>query len=411
VPAGFDAWMANGGGDYIAPNFMTKNIDGMEDGHWQGSTDNYTTSVVGNVSIAWIKKVAKEGKPFMAYIAPKAAHEPFIPAPWHLDHWDPSWPAHEPRPVNWNCSAESRKNHHGNIATEQMITEQASEVITDVFKNRWRTLMSVDDVIGSVIETVDDLGLLDNTYFFYSSDHGFQLGQFNIPMDKRHVYEWDTKIHLLAKGPGIKPGSVMHAPGTQVDIAPTFLGLAGIPKPALMDGKSIVPFLVTEEEQTSASTKQHLQALGPLSEYTATWRKEVFIEYYYCEQNIKCMGECTGKGSYPKADTTCGDLVNNKKCWTPICKSNCYPTEDSSNNFIALRSLTPDDNTLYAEFQKGDLADGKVEFDAVDFKEFYDVSADPWEMNNIVHTVPTAQLAAKHEKLHRWFNCVGDACP
>ena len=34
---------------------------------------------------------------------------------------------------------------------------------------------------------------MDRTYFFFSSDHGFQLGQFNIPMDKRHVYEWDTK--------------------------------------------------------------------------------------------------------------------------------------------------------------------------------------------------------------------------
>ena len=38
-----------------------------------------------------------------------------------------------------------------------------------------------------------ELGQLDRTYFFFSSDHGFQLGQFNIPMDKRHVYEWDTK--------------------------------------------------------------------------------------------------------------------------------------------------------------------------------------------------------------------------
>ena len=103
-------------------------------------------------------------------------------------------------------------------------------------------MMSVDDVISEVIGTVEKLGMLDNTYFFYSSDHGFQLGQFNIPMDKRHVYEWDTKIHLLARGPGIKPGSTLAAPGTQVDIAPTLLGLAGISKPSTMDGHSVVPF-------------------------------------------------------------------------------------------------------------------------------------------------------------------------
>jgi hypothetical protein len=53
-------------------------------------------------------------------VAPKAAHEPFNPAPWYAGHWEDSWPPTEPRPVAWNCSAESRADHHGNIATEDM---------------------------------------------------------------------------------------------------------------------------------------------------------------------------------------------------------------------------------------------------------------------------------------------------
>jgi N-acetylglucosamine-6-sulfatase len=59
-----------------------------------------------------------------------------------------------------------------------------------------------------------------SSYFFYSSDHGFQLGQFNIPMDKRQVYDWDTRIHLLMRGPGISKGSTFELPATQVDVAP-----------------------------------------------------------------------------------------------------------------------------------------------------------------------------------------------
>merc|ERR1712232_57033 len=232
VPPGFDAWLANGGGDYIAPAFQIKNIDGIPDGTWHGSSHNYSTSVIGNASIAWIKKVARGGKPFMAFVHPKAPHEPFNPAPWYADYWHPSWPEHEPRDANWNCSFESRQHHHGNIASEPMITDEAARLITGVWKNRWRTLMSVDDVIADVIAAVDELGLTNSTYFFYSADHGFQLGQFNIPMDKRHVYEWDTKIHLLACGPGIQPGSCFSAPGTQVDIAPTLLGFAGVTPPA-----------------------------------------------------------------------------------------------------------------------------------------------------------------------------------
>ena len=90
-------------------------------------------------------------------------------APWYAGHWDASWPDTEPRPVAWNCSAESRADHHGNIATEDMISEPESVVITGVFKNRWRTLMSVDDVIGEVIAACEELKVADNTFFFYTS--------------------------------------------------------------------------------------------------------------------------------------------------------------------------------------------------------------------------------------------------
>ena len=182
VPVGFDAWMANGGGTYIAPSFAMHNIDSVPESKeriyaWHGTSDaaNYSTAVIGNISMAFIRKSVDAQKPFLAYIAPKAAHEPFDPAPWYAGHWDPSWPDQEPRPPNWNASFESRKNHHGNIATEPLITDAEAAVITGVFKDRWRTLMSVDDVIGDVIDLCEELKVADNTYFLYSSDHGFQV--------------------------------------------------------------------------------------------------------------------------------------------------------------------------------------------------------------------------------------------
>merc|ERR1711865_487720 len=147
-----------------------------------------------------------------------------------------------------------------------------------------------DDVISDVIATVDELGLSDSTYFFFSADHGFQLGQFNIPFDKRHVYEWDTKIHLLARGPGIKPGSTFANPGTQVDIAPTLLGLAGIEAPDYLDGRSIVPFIVDRSDAAVLDfTRRHPESLGDLDTYSQGWRKEVFFEYYFVNTNIKCI--------------------------------------------------------------------------------------------------------------------------
>ena len=44
-----------------------------------------------------------------------------------------------------------------------MLTDEAAAVITGVFQNRWRTLMSVDDVIADVIGLCDELGVLNST--------------------------------------------------------------------------------------------------------------------------------------------------------------------------------------------------------------------------------------------------------
>jgi hypothetical protein len=87
VPAGFDAWLGNGGGNYISPSFNTQNISfgeySLPDGMWHGTEDNYSTAVIGNISIAWIRHVVKEDptRPFFAYIAPKAAHGTPPPPP------------------------------------------------------------------------------------------------------------------------------------------------------------------------------------------------------------------------------------------------------------------------------------------------------------------------------------------
>jgi len=281
-----------------------------------------------------------------------------------------------------------------------MISEEGAAVIAGVFKNRWRTLMSVDDVIAAVIAKCDSLGVLDKTYFFYTSDHGFQLGQFNILMDKRNVYDWDTRIHLLARGPGIPPASTWQEPATQVDLAPTFLDIAGLAKDPVMDGHSLLPLLTKQGEERDTAA--------------AGWRDSVFFEYYFNAPNIKCVGSCpTPGGDYPKQDSSCTDLDNNSKCWAGKCTTDCYPTEDRTNNFIAVRNMPGSElgDTLYAEFETGDQKESNLEFIKPDFIEYYNHSSDPWQMNNLHKAATPTMMQALHKKVHRWFNCAGSSCP
>ena len=439
VSLGFDAWFANGGGDYYNPEFVTRGVPGLKNGLFR--TKNYSTSAIGNVSISWIKSVAGK-KPFFAYIAPKAAHEPFNPAPWYENFWNDSWPMHEPRPPNYNCSHDSRKDHHGNIATQPMLTREAAEVVTAVFKNRWRTLMSVDDLVFEVLQTIKQLDLSDNTYVFYTSDHGFQLGQFNLLMDKRHVYDWNTRIPFVVTGPGIPKSKAFELPATQVDLAPTFLELAGVGVDLdVFDGLSLVSNLRKSIDEASPAFSSRSLTWKPEIQPRQKWRTSVFFEYYFNNDNTKCVHGCTSQKcassplKAPMHDRSCGVIATRKfvqrlyphfslllliwndptgkKCW---CKpdghnaSSCYPTEDNSNNYIAIRTFGTNNQLLYAEFASGDQGKQDVDFDTTSFIEIYNVSNDPWMMKNLRNVIPVTTRIWLHRLLRDWYACKGNSC-
>jgi hypothetical protein len=236
-------------------------------------------------------------------------------------------------------------------------------------------------------------------------------------MDKRNVYDWNTKIHLLARGPGIDKGVEWAQPATQVDLAPTFLGLAGVPKPPTMDGKSLVPFLVNASSPAvPSSTRQHLASLGNPDAYRASWRDSVFIEYYYVQDNVKCMEGCP-TGHYPKGDSACTNLDDETECWCPPGPkhTNCYATESIANNFIAVRSFpafgSEVGNTLYAEYETGNQGNVDINFTNPDFHELYDNDNDTWQMNNLWNKTGDDLKAKLHAKLMAFFRCSGDNCP
>eukprot|EP00035_Acanthoeca_spectabilis_P040236 m.68323 g.68323 ORF g.68323 m.68323 type:complete len:201 (-) comp9914_c0_seq1:62-664(-) len=95
------------------------------------------------------------------------------------------------------------------------------------------------------------------------------------------------------------------------------------------------------------------------------------------------------------------------------CNTDCYPTESLANNFIVLRSMTDSTfgDTMYAEFQTGNLNSGPISFESPDFYELYDASTDPWMMNNIYNNTDVAKIKAMHDTLHAFASCSGDTCP
>ncbi len=121
-------------------------------------------------------------------------------------------------------------------------------------------IASVDESVGRVMKTLDELKLTDRTFIVFSSDNGGVGGYVregikesgdvtdNTPLrsGKGSLYEGGTRVPWIARWPGIvKPGTTCDTPAIHVDIHPTLLDVAGAKKlgDQPLDGESLVPLL------------------------------------------------------------------------------------------------------------------------------------------------------------------------
>ena len=255
---GFDHWISfRGQGDYYDP---TLNINGE-----RKKVEGYNPDLLTDYAVEWLKK--PRNKPFFLYLSHKAVHAMFEPAKRHLGKYEnvvleyPKSMAntdenYRGRP-NW--VREQRNSWHG---VDYMYHGQMD---FDTFYRRYcETLLGLDESIGQVLDTLEQMDVLDSTMVMYMGDNGFSFGEHGL-IDKRHMYEESMRVPLLARCPEIIPSGTRVSNLIQnIDIAPTVLQLAGAQLPEHMDGKSIVPLFQNPN---------------------TPWRDAVFYEYYW-ERNF-----------------------------------------------------------------------------------------------------------------------------
>lgn len=99
----------------------------------------------------------------------------------------------------------------------------------------------MDAQVGRLLDTLDELGLRENTAIFFISDNGYLLGEHGY-WSKVCLYEECARVPLIISAPGMKPG-VCDSPTELVDMYPTMCDLTGISIPATTQGRSLMPIL------------------------------------------------------------------------------------------------------------------------------------------------------------------------
>ncbi len=106
---------------------------------------------------------------------------------------------------------------------------------------------NIDIQIKKVLDKLEAMGELDNTYVIYTSDHGMAIGRHGL-MGKQNLYEHTWRVPFIINGPGIKAGQRVKGNIYLLDIFPTLCDLAGISIPETVQGKSFVPVINGEKE-------------------------------------------------------------------------------------------------------------------------------------------------------------------
>ncbi|XP_060765464.1 glucosamine (N-acetyl)-6-sulfatase (Sanfilippo disease IIID), b [Neoarius graeffei] len=354
VPPGWDQWHALVGNSQYY-NY-TLSVNGKAEVHKDDYGKDYLTDLILNRSLTFLDSRSPQ-HPFFVMLSPPAPHSPWTAAPAYRNSFSD---VKAPRDGSFN-----KPGHDKHWLLRQPVNPMPNssiDYLDNAFRKRWQTLLSVDDMVEKLVKKLEDIKELDNTYIFFTSDNGYHTGQFSLPIDKRQLYEFDIRVPLLVRGPGIKPNQTLPDPVLNIDLAMTILDIAGVNISTLdMDGQSFLP-------QIAPSLRN------------GTSRPYFLVEY-------------TGEGNLSK-DPKCPQLGPGVAQCFPDCVC-----EDAFNNTYACVRMFKDNDLQYCEF-----ADDEA------FVEVYNITADPHQLENIVKKVDPALLQIMNQRLIKLQSCKGDSC-
>ena len=147
-------------------------------------------------------------------------------------------------------------------------------------KRYLRTIASIDESVGTLLNYLDDRELTENTLVIYTSDQGFFLGDHGW-FDKRFMYEESLQMPLLIRYPKqISPSMICNSVCCNVDFAPTFLDFAQLPTPSYMQGKSIRPLLLGQNHKKWSNLAYHRYWMHKDADHNAYAHYGIRDEHY-----------------------------------------------------------------------------------------------------------------------------------
>lgn len=260
---GFDYWAC------LKGQGTSNNPELNEDGE-RHKLSGYTTDLLNGRANAFIER--KRDKPFLLYLAHKGLHpelaqrtdgslsDPgaarFIPAGRHKAMYAGVKIPRRPNALVPPAGVPALERQVDSLPPLGPASGSSDATILD----RQRMLMAIEEGVGQIFDALKRSGQLDKTLIVFTSDHGYWYGEHGLSVERRLAYEEGIRIPLLMCCPKlIKRGRKIEQVALNIDLAPTFLELAGVSVPDQVEGRSLARLLKGQ---------------------SPPWRESFLIEYY-----------------------------------------------------------------------------------------------------------------------------------
>ncbi|UCD28568.1 MAG: sulfatase-like hydrolase/transferase [Planctomycetota bacterium] len=265
---GFDYWVSFAGqGEYFDPTF---NVNGQT-----VYLTGYNTDLLTDYAEEFLGTVGAE--PFLLYLSYKAVHGPLTPATRHENlYLNDNYPV--PPSGNADPAGKPADVQQAMLDWQAKTPEEQQNIVNDIARKTQRVLAAVDESVERIFNALSNADELDNTVLVFISDNGYFFREFGLT-EKRRVYEPSIRIPWLVRYPTmIAAGRTSDLPIFNVDLAPTFLDLAGVSIPSDIQGRSLRPIFedsvsswrgswfaeYVEEQRTNIPTSQDATMMGVL---------------------------------------------------------------------------------------------------------------------------------------------------
>ncbi len=206
-------------------------------GYWKGG--KHWSELVKDDAVSFISDAAKSENPFFMYIAFNAPHDPRQSPKAYVDQYPLEHIAVPKSFMPEYPYAETMGAGRG-LRDEKLAPFPRTEYAVKVNRQEYYAITThLDDQIKDIIEALEKNGLKENTYIFFTSDHGLAIGEHGL-LGKQNMYDHSIRVPLMVVGPNIDKGKKIDTDIYLQDVMATALDISGVKKPEYIEFNSFL---------------------------------------------------------------------------------------------------------------------------------------------------------------------------